>query len=115
SPVDPTKISFTAEWNTDPALHQVDLTYTGTQDLAAIAPLNFTETVTSSSAPGSTCGSASANPADSPPRIDVDLTACPPTATDGSPAVYTVAISFTDPNYGQTGNYAYPVQGTPPG
>ena len=114
SPVDPADISFTANWNDNPALPQVDLTYTGSADLASIAPLDFTETVTSSSAPGVTCGSATDNPADAPPRIDVDLTTCPPTATDGSTAVYTVTISFTDPNYGQTGNYAYTVQGTPP-
>jgi hypothetical protein len=114
SPVDPTKISFSAAWNTDPAQPQVDVTYTGSQDLPAVAALDFTETVTSSSAPGVTCGSDTDNPADSPPRIDVDLTACPPTATDGSAAIYTVTISFTDPNYGQTGNYPLTVQGTPP-
>lgn len=114
SPVDPTKISFAADWNTNPALPQVNLTYTGSQDLTSLAPLNFTETVTSSSAPGETCGSATDNPADAQPRIDVDLTICPPTATDGTAAVYTVTISFTDPNYDQTGNYVYTVQGAPP-
>jgi hypothetical protein len=114
SPVDPAKISFSAAWNANPALPQVDLTYTGSEDLASIGPLNFTETVTSSSAPGVTCGSSTDNPADSAPRIDVDLTACPPTAADASAAVYTVTISFTDPNYGVTGNYPYTVQGAPP-
>jgi hypothetical protein len=114
SPVDPANISFTAAWNDNPALPQVNVTYTGSESVASIAPLDFTEIVTSSSAPGVTCGTATDNPADAPPRIDVDLTACPPTATDGSAAVYAVTISFTDPNYGQTGNYAYTVQGAPP-
>ncbi|HKC26796.1 MAG TPA: fibronectin type III domain-containing protein [Jatrophihabitans sp.] len=113
-PVDPNNISFSAAWNTDPNLPQVDLTYTGTQDLPSIAPLKFTESVTSSVSPGVTCGSGTGNPADGPPQISVDLTACPPAAQDGTAAVYTVAISFTDPNYGQTGNYTYTVQGTPP-
>jgi hypothetical protein len=113
-PVDPTKISFTAAWNTNAALPQVDLTYTGSEDLASLAPLNWTQTVTSSVSPGVTCGSDTDNPADSIVRIDVDLTACPPTGTDGTAAVYTVEISFTDPNYGQTGDYTYTVEGTPP-
>lgn len=114
TPVDPNHIAFSAAWNTDPNQPQVDLTYTGSEDMSSIAPLNFTETVTSSVSPGVTCGSATDNPADGPPRITVDLTACPPTATDGTNAVFTVAISFTDPNYGQTGNYTYTVQGQPP-
>lgn len=115
SPVDPSQLSFTASWNTTPALPQVDVTYTGSAgQLPVMGTLSFTEVVTSSASPNVTCGSGTANPADSPPRIDVDLTACPPTATDGTAATYTVTISFTDPNYGETGNYAITVAGTPP-
>jgi hypothetical protein len=115
SPIDPTTISFDAAWNTNAALPQVDLTYTGSAELAALAPLDWTEVVTSSVSPGVTCGSETDNPADSPPRINVDLTACPPLAADGTTkAEYTVTIAFTDPNYGQTGNYPVTVQGDPP-
>jgi hypothetical protein len=113
SPVDPAKISFTAAWNNDPALPQVDLTYTGSADLAQLAPLDWTETVTSSASPGVTCGRGTANPADSPPRIDVDLSACP-SQVGNAAAVYTVEITFTDPDYGRTGDYTYQVQGSPP-
>ncbi|MDT4911137.1 MAG: hypothetical protein QOC66_265 [Pseudonocardiales bacterium] len=110
-PVDPAKISFTAAWNTNPQLPQVDLTYTGSEDAASLAPLEWTETVKSGA---TVCATENDNPATSSARIDVDLTTCPPTATDGTASVYTVDISFTDPNYGQTGTYSYTVMGTPP-
>jgi hypothetical protein len=115
SPVDPGQLSFTASWNTTPTLPQIDVTYTGAADqLAVMGTLSWSEVVTSSSSPDVTCGSGTDNPADSPPRIDVDLTACPATGTDGTAAKYTVTVSFTDPNYGETGNYAITVAGTPP-
>jgi hypothetical protein len=109
-PVDPTKISFSAAWNDNPQLPQVDLTYTGTEDPSSLSALSWTETVSSGT---TTCGTANDDPGNSTARITVDLTACPPTV-DGKPAGYTVDISFTDPNYGQTGNYSYAVTGTPP-
>jgi len=113
-PVDPTKISFTAAWNTNPDLPQVLLTYTGSEIIDSLAPLEWTEVVTSSVSPGVACATDNDNPADSSVRIDVNLVACPPTDTDGAAAVYTVKISFTDPNYGRTGEYTYTVAGTPP-
>ena len=110
-PVDPSKISFTAAWNDNPALPQVNLTYTGTEDASSLGALQWTETVTSGT---TVCGTGNDNPAGSSARINVDLTTCPPTAPDKTPSVYTVDISFTDPNYGQTGDYRYTVQGAPP-
>jgi hypothetical protein len=114
-PVDPSNISFSAAWNDNPSLPQVDVTYTGSEDPASLTPLQWTETVTSSASPGVTCGGPDHdNPGSSSVRIDVDLTACPPTDADNNPAVYTIEISFTDPNYGQTGDYTYTVQNSPP-
>jgi hypothetical protein len=114
-PVDPSKISFSAAWNDNPNLPQVDVTYTGSEDTASLAPLQWTETVTSSASPGVTCGGPDPdNPGSSSVRIDVDLTVCPPTDANNNAAVYTVEISFTDPNYGQTGDYTYIVQNSPP-
>lgn len=114
TPVDPTKISFSAAWNDDPKLPQVDVTYTGSEPASALSPLAWTETVTSSGSPGVACTATDdGNPGESSVRIDVDLTACPPTV-DGAASVYTVHISFTDPNYRQTGEYRYPVTGPPP-
>jgi hypothetical protein len=109
-PVDPTKISFAAAWNDNPQLPQVDLTYTGTEDAASLAALSWTETVKSGT---TVCGTGNANPGTSSARITVDLSTCPP-VVDAKPAVYIVDISFTDPNYGQTGNYSYTVSGSPP-
>jgi hypothetical protein len=114
TPVDPSKISFAAAWNSNAQLPQVDVTYTGSEPASALAPLAWTETVTSSGSPGVACGADDHdNPGDSSVRVDVDLTACPPTV-NGAASVYTVEISFTDPNYGQTGDYKYTVAGTPP-
>lgn len=109
-PVDPAKISFTAAWNDNAQLPQVDLTYTGTEDPGSLASLSWTETVSSGAV---SCGSSTDNPGNSSARITVDLTTCPPVVA-GKPAVYTVAISFTDPTYGESGNYGYTVSGTPP-
>ncbi len=70
--------------------------------------MNWTETVTSGT---TTCATENDNPGTSSVRITVDLTKCPATAPNGTtPSVYTVDISFTDPNYGQTGDYRYTVQ-----
>jgi hypothetical protein len=110
-PVDPTKISFSAAWNDNPALPQIDVTYTGSEDTASLAPLDFTETVTSG---GVTCAAENDNPATSSARIDIDLATCPPTDANGDPSVYSIEIKFTDPNYGQTGDYTYQVSGKPP-
>jgi hypothetical protein len=110
-PVDPTKISFSAAWNDNPALPQIEVTYTGSEDSASLAPLDFTETVTSG---GVTCASENDNPATSSARIDIDLATCPPTDANGDPSAYSIEIKFTDPNYGRTGDYTYQVSGTPP-
>jgi hypothetical protein len=110
-PVDPSKISFTAAWNDNNQLPQVNLTYTGSEDPSSLAPLAWTETVRSD---GTVCATDNDNPGTSSVRITVDLTKCPPTGSGGTPSVYTVDVSFTDPNYGQTGTYSYTVQGTPP-
>jgi hypothetical protein len=107
SPVDPAKISFSAAW--DATSPQVELTYSGTVAPPDLRPLDWSEIVTSSADPGVTCGSGTANPADGAIEVAVDLAACPPAG-----ASYTVEISFTDPNYGQTGDYTYRVQGSPP-
>ena len=101
-----------------PDLPQVDVTYTGSEDLASLAPLDWTEIVTSSVTPGVVCNTGATpqhdNPGTSSVRVVVDLTAWPPTGSDGTAAVYTVEITFTDPNYGQTGDYKIAVTGTPP-
>jgi hypothetical protein len=114
-PGDLSRLTFAATWNTPPSRPQVDVTYTGPSDeLAVLGTLAWSEVVTSSAAPGITCGSSTANPAGSPARVDVDLAACPPGGPHGARARYTVTVSFTDPDDGETGSYAVAVAGTPP-
>jgi hypothetical protein len=48
-------------------------------------------------------------------RIGGVLSTCPATpGLTGQVPDYSVEISFTDPNYDQTGDYPTPVSGTPP-
>jgi hypothetical protein len=70
--------------------------------------------VTSSITPGVTCGSSTAPAARDVP-IGVDLTACPPLAADGTTkAVYSVEVTFHDPNYNIDFDKTYTVDGDPP-
>jgi hypothetical protein len=115
TPVDPAKISFKAAWNTDPSAPQIVLDYTGSEPADALAPLDWTEVVTSSGSPGVTCATQHADPGASTVSFGDVLTACPAAPdTEGNLPVYTVEVSFTDPNYGQTGDYPVQVSGTPP-
>ncbi|MDT4942823.1 MAG: hypothetical protein QOJ34_2912 [Pseudonocardiales bacterium] len=114
-PVDPTKLSFTAQWNSNPLAPQIVLDYTGSEPAGVLAPLDWTEVVTSSALPGVVCASASDDPAAGTVRIPDVLVSCPATlGLDGQLPIYSVEISFTDPNYDQTGDYPTPVTGVPP-
>jgi hypothetical protein len=114
-PVDPSKLSFDAQWNASPAAPQVVIDYTGEEPAAALASLDWTEVVTSSGSPGVTCALEHVTPGDTPIRIADVLPTCPATAgPPGQVPTYSVELSFTDPTYDQTGDYPTPVSGTPP-
>jgi hypothetical protein len=115
SPIDPAKLSFAAQWNENPALPQVVVAYTGAEPAAALGALDWTEIVTSSASPGVVCATDHDNPGSATVRIADVLTACPATpGLTGELPTYSVEISFTDPNYGRTGDYPTPVSGVPP-
>jgi hypothetical protein len=89
--------------------------YTGSEPSGALAPLDWTEVVTSSASPGVLCAIEHDNPGTATVRISDVLAACPATpGPSGELPTYSVDISFTDPNYGRTGDYPTPVTGTPP-
>src|SRR3954451_18585335 len=115
SAVDPSQLSFTAQWNDNPQMPQVLLDYTGSEPPNSLAPLDWTEMVTSTGSPGVVCASDHDTPGNATIRIADVLAACPAIAgPDGELPSYSVEVSFTDPNYGQTGDYPTPVSGTPP-
>jgi hypothetical protein len=115
TPVDPEELSFTAQWNDNPDAPQILIDYTGTQPPGPLAALDWTEVVTSSAAPGVACATEHDSPGAGTVRISDVLTACPATPDPaGALPTYSVDISFTDPNYGRTGDYPTPVSGTPP-
>jgi hypothetical protein len=108
-------LSFTAQWNDNPDAPQILIDYTGTQPPGPLAALDWTEVVTSSAAPGVACATEHDSPGAGTVRISDVLTACPATPDPaGALPTYSVDISFTDPNYGRTGDYPTPVSGTPP-
>jgi hypothetical protein len=114
-PVDPGALSFTAQWNANAAAPQIVIAYTGSEPAAALGALDWTETVTSSALPGVPCAVVHLTPGDTAVRIGDVLTTCPATpGLTGELPTYSVEISFTDPNYDQTGDYPTPVTGTPP-
>ncbi|WP_375489914.1 fibronectin type III domain-containing protein [uncultured Jatrophihabitans sp.] len=111
-PVNPANVSFTAAW--EDTAQTIDVTYAGSQPLADLQPVHFTETVTSNTQvdPNVDCADAQTNPADASPhpiQIAVDLNACPPTDSDGNPAQYKVEITFE-----RDGAKTAPVDGVPP-
>ena len=115
SPIDPSKLSFTAQWNDNPDAPQVLVDYTGTEPAGALAALDWTEVVTSSASPGVACVTEHEDPGAATLRISDVLTTCPATLQpDGELPTYSVELSFTDPNYGRSGDYPTPVTGTPP-
>ena len=115
SPVDPTKLSFTAEWNNNSASPQILIDYTGSEPAGILGSLDWTEVVTSSASPGVVCATTHDNPGAGTVRIGDVLTTCPATPDlSGQLPTYSVDISFTDPNYGRSGDYPTPVTGTPP-
>lgn len=115
SPVDPANVSFSAHWNEDPDLPQIVIAYTGSEPQSVLAPLRWTEVVTSSGTPGVVCATDHDNPGVSTVRISGVLASCPATpGPNGELPSYLVDVSFTDPNYGRTGDYPTPVSGTPP-
>jgi hypothetical protein len=115
SPVDPSHVSFGAQWNASAAQPEIVVDYTGSEPLSTLQPLDWTEVVTSSAAPGVPCVVRHDNPADGPIHIADVLTTCPATpGLTGELPTYSVEISFTDPNYGRTGDYPTPVDGSPP-
>ena len=115
TPVDPTQLSFTAQWNNNAASPQILIDYTGSEPAGLLASLDWTEVVTSSASPGVACATAHDNPGAATLRIGDVLTTCPATPDlGGQLPIYAVKISFTDPNYGRTGDYPTPVTGTPP-
>ncbi len=106
-PIDPSAISFTAAWSTDQP--SVTISYTGSQARSDLAPLAWTETVTSN---GVTCGTSTANPADGDPSVAVDLGTCPVADATGKASTYSLDVSFTDPVTG-THDYTFGITGTP--
>ena len=115
SPIDPTQLSFTAEWNDNPAQPLILIDYTGSEPAGALAPLDWTEVVTSSGSPGVVCATQHDDPGAATVRISDVLSTCPATPDlTGELPTYSVELSFTDPNYGRTGDYPTPVTGTPP-
>jgi hypothetical protein len=115
SPIDPTKLSFTAQWNNNATQPQVLIDYTGSEPAGQLGALDWTEVVTSSASPGVACATAHDNPGAGTVRVGDVLTACPATPDSaGALPTYSVDISFTDPNYGRAGDYPTPVAGIPP-
>jgi hypothetical protein len=115
APVDPSQLSFAAQWNNNASQALVLIDYTGSEPGGVLGSLDWTETVSSSASPGVDCATAHDNPGAGTVRISDVLTACPATPDGtGQLPTYSVDISFTDPNYGRTGDYPTPVTGTPP-
>jgi hypothetical protein len=115
SPVDPSQLSFAAQWNADASAPQILINYTGPAPPGPLAALDWTEVVTSSASPGVVCATGHDNPGAATVRIADVLSTCPATPdSTGALPTYSVDISFTDPNYGVTGDFPTPVTGTPP-
>jgi hypothetical protein len=115
-PVDPADVSFSAAWDAS-APPTVDVSYQGQAPRSDLAPFAFTETITSDTQvdPNVDCADAKDNPADGDPmQIPVDLSACPPLNTDGSPAKYEVRVQYVDNTYNRTFDHSYDVGGVPP-
>lgn len=114
-PVDPTKMSFTAAW--DSSSPRIDITYSGPYDDATLAALDWSEAVSNDGA--TTCQSATATMTRDGVTVPADR-CLPGSLPSGSPSwspappTYTVDITFTDPNYGTTNTYTVTVSGTPP-
>jgi hypothetical protein len=115
APVDPSRLTFTAQWNDNPAQPQILVDYTGSEPAGPLGGLDWTEVVTSSASPGVVCATGQDNPGAATVHLTDILTTCPATPdSTGALPTYSVDISFTDPNYGVTGDYPTPVSGTPP-
>jgi hypothetical protein len=117
-PVDPTKITFNAEW-TNPLLgrSQVRVEYAGPYDQDTIDSLRWHYAISSDQSPGVDClvGGDYPDPAatGNGPDLDVAFTRCP-SNVGGTAAIYTLTVSFTDPNYGVVGGpYSPQVEGSP--
>ncbi|HZZ96250.1 MAG TPA: fibronectin type III domain-containing protein [Jatrophihabitantaceae bacterium] len=120
-PIDPTQISFAGAWTGTAQDPEVEVQYSGSYGADALKTLNWTETVTSSLAPGVTCGSNDAIPqADGTgPQVKVDLSACPPSVVGTGTtlpvaATYTLTVHYDDPSYGTSNDYSVTITGSPP-
>lgn len=116
APVDASKISFTASFVT-PLLGrpQVQASYTGPYGYDTLSALRWTYSVTSDQSPGVECSVRGQNgvPSTNGPNIALDYQRCP-AVVGGAAAIYTLHVSFTDPNYGTTGGPYDAVAGSPP-
>jgi len=117
-PIDATKLQFSASWSGSAVDPLVNIQYVQPQayDQQTLNSLQWVETVTSN---GKTCGLASSAPSTGPGGINVpvDYGTCPKSVTSGgttTQSTYAVEISFTDPNYGTTGDYKPVITGTHP-
>jgi hypothetical protein len=112
TPVDANQFNFTAEF-THPlpviGKPEVRVEYSGPYDQETLNSLRWDYAVTSDQSPGVECQikrDYSAPGADgSGPDIALDYQRCP-TVVNGTAAIYTLTVSFTDPNYGVTGTYS---------
>ena len=117
TPVDPTKMSFTAEF-VHPLLHRAEVRvhYHGDYDQETLSSLHWTYSITSDQSPGVECLQAGPHPdpyaTGEGPDLDPVYDRCPPTV-NGTVAIYTLHVSFTDPNYGVTGGPYDAVAGSP--
>jgi hypothetical protein len=116
TPVDPARITFDdATWAGTADAPTVVVHYTGEYGPGMLATLKWTATVTSN---GVTCGTSSDVPAANGPEIAVDTSLCPPTSEDSDGQTvqnsYSLTISYKDPNYGGSQDYAPPIDGDPP-